>query len=200
MSLSDWEVSSRAELASYFTARLSSPASRGLFYIPQRILSVYKIHFGPAHPSAHGVCKLAISCSGEVVSRASITLGLLHRGSEVMIALRQRGQSLGYLDRLDYVAMLSYESSFSECLDCVLSLVAEYTRGMSSRLSSLLSTALNHELGLGCHAGDLGALLSLLWLFEDRELLYGLLASITGCRVHGGGLHMALGGYMKLNK
>lgn len=65
---------------------------------------------------------------------------------------------MGYLDRLDFVAM-------------------------PSRLSSLLSTALNHELGLGCHAGVLGALLSLLWLFEDRELLYGLLALISGCRV-----------------
>lgn len=113
-----------------------------------------------------------------------ITLGLLHRGSEVLITLRQRGQSLGYLDRLDYVAMLSYESSWSECLESILSLVSAYSRAAAWRLGRLIAWALNHGLGLGCHAGDLGRLNCLLWLFEDRELLYGVVALIFGCRVH----------------
>lgn len=117
-------------------------------------------------------------------SRAALTLGLLHRGTELLLTLRQRGQSLGYLDRLDYVAMLSYESSWSECLECLLSLVLSSTRVFGMRCGLLIALALNHLLGLGCHAGDLGCLICLLWLFEDRELLYGIVAAISGCRVH----------------
>jgi len=37
---------------------------------------------------------------------------------------------------------------------------------------------------VACHAGDLGCLLALLWLFEDRESLYDILSTGTGARMH----------------
>lgn len=60
-----------------------------------------------------------------------------------------------------------------------------------------LTRILNHLLNIACHAGDLGCLLCVLWLFEDRELLYMLSSSATGARLHSycfipGGLRTSL--------
>ena len=40
---------------------------------------------GPQHPAAHGVLRLVLEMSGEVVQRADSHIGLLHRGTEKLI-------------------------------------------------------------------------------------------------------------------
>ena len=46
------------------------------------------LHFGPAHPAAHGVLRCILVMRGEYVVSALLTLGLLHRGTEKLIELR----------------------------------------------------------------------------------------------------------------
>lgn len=45
----------------------------------------FDLNFGPQHPAAHGVLRLLLSLSGEVVFKASPHIGLLHRGTEKLI-------------------------------------------------------------------------------------------------------------------
>ena len=49
--------------------------------------------FGPAHPAAHGVLRCMLVMQGEWVIGATITLGLLHRGTEKLIELRHAMQT-----------------------------------------------------------------------------------------------------------
>ena len=45
----------------------------------------FTINFGPQHPAAHGVLRLILELSGEVVEKADPHIGLLHRGTEKLI-------------------------------------------------------------------------------------------------------------------
>lgn len=47
----------------------------------------YVLNFGPQHPAAHGVLRLILELSGEVVIRSDPHIGLLHRGICVVVSL-----------------------------------------------------------------------------------------------------------------
>ena len=47
------------------------------------------LHFGPAHPAAHGVLRCILVMRGEYIMGTVLTLGLLHRGTEKLMELRQ---------------------------------------------------------------------------------------------------------------
>src|SRR3954471_16440316 len=70
------------------------------------------MNFGPQHPAAHGVLRLVLELSGEVVVRADPHIGLLHRGTEKLIEYKNYLQALPYFDRLDYVSMMSQEHTY----------------------------------------------------------------------------------------
>jgi len=48
----------------------------------------FTMNFGPQHPAAHGVLRLVLELSGEVVERADPHIGLLHRGTEKLIEFK----------------------------------------------------------------------------------------------------------------
>merc|ERR1712028_262994 len=72
----------------------------------------YTINIGPQHPAAHGVLRLVLELTGEIVERADPHIGLLHRGTEKLIEYKNYLQALPYFDRLDYVSMMSQEHTF----------------------------------------------------------------------------------------
>ena len=76
-------------------------------------LKTYNLNFGPQHPSAHGVLRLVLELSGEVIERSDAHIGLLHRGTEKLIENKTYLQALPYFDRLDYVSMMAQEHAFS---------------------------------------------------------------------------------------
>lgn len=43
------------------------------------------LNFGPQHPAAHGVLRLVMELSGEMVMKCDPHIGLLHRGTEKLI-------------------------------------------------------------------------------------------------------------------
>ncbi len=67
----------------------------------------FTMNFGPQHPAAHGVLRLIIELSGEVIEKADPHIGLLHRGTEKLIENKTFQQALPYFDRLDYVSMMA---------------------------------------------------------------------------------------------
>lgn len=79
----------------------------------EKLLKTYQINFGPQHPSAHGVLRLLLEMYGEIIIKADPHIGLLHRGTEKLMELRNYAQNLPYLDRLDYVSMMAQEHCYS---------------------------------------------------------------------------------------
>lgn len=49
------------------------------------MVSNLTLNFGPQHPAAHGVLRLVMELSGEMVRKCDPHVGLLHRGTEKLI-------------------------------------------------------------------------------------------------------------------
>ncbi|XP_071631136.1 NADH-ubiquinone oxidoreductase 49 kDa subunit [Temnothorax longispinosus] len=143
-----------------------------------------KINFGPQHPAAHGVLRLILELDGEVVLNADPHIGLLHRGTEKLIEYKTYMQALPYFDRLDYVSMMCNEQCFSLAIEKLLNidvpLRAKYIRVLFGEITRIL----NHIMGIGTHALDIGALTPFFWLFEEREKLMEFYERVSGARMH----------------
>ena len=72
----------------------------------------FTLNFGPQHPAAHGVLRLVLEMDGETIMKADPHVGLLHRGTEKLAESKPFNQSIGYMDRLDYVSMMCNEHAY----------------------------------------------------------------------------------------
>src|SRR5437764_4927990 len=103
----------------------------------------YMMNFGPQHPAAHGVMRLVLEMNGEIVERADLHIGLLHRGTEKLIEYKTYLQALPYFDRLDYVSMMSQEHAYSlaveKLLKCSVPIRAQYIRVMFGEITRILN-------------------------------------------------------------
>ena len=144
----------------------------------------YTLNFGPQHPSAHGVLRLVLELDGEVIQRADPHIGLLHRATEKLAESKTYIQSLPYMDRLDYVSMMSNEHAYCLAIERLLGVDvperAQYIRVMFGEITRLL----NHLMWLGAHALDCGAMNVLLYAFREREDLFDLYEAVSGARMH----------------
>ena len=144
----------------------------------------FTINFGPQHPAAHGVLRLVLELNGEVVERADPHIGLLHRGTEKLIAYKKYLQALPYFDRLDYVSMMAQEHTYSLAVEKLLNtnvpLRAQYIRVIFCEITRIL----NHLLAVSCHALDVGAMTPFFWGFEEREKLMEFYERVSGARMH----------------
>jgi NADH-quinone oxidoreductase subunit D len=144
----------------------------------------YTLNFGPQHPAAHGVLRLVLELDGEVIVRADPHIGLLHRGTEKLAETRTWIQNLPYLDRLDYVSMMSNEHAYCLAVERLLEidvpLRAQYIRVMMDEVTRIL----NHLLNVGTHALDVGAMAMVLYTFREREDLMDVYEAVSGARLH----------------
>jgi NADH-quinone oxidoreductase subunit D len=128
----------------------------------QRSIQSMSLNFGPQHPSAHGVLRLILELQGEFIKKADPHIGLLHRGTEKLIESKTFLQAMPYLDRLDYVSMMSQEHAYCLALESLLGLDiplrAQYIRVIFSEITRIL----NHLLSITTHAFDVGAMTPIL--------------------------------------
>lgn len=144
----------------------------------------FTVNFGPQHPAAHGVLRLVLELAGEVVERADAHIGLLHRGTEKLMESKTYLQGLPYMDRLDYVSMMSQEHSYVLSIEKLLG-VKVPERGKYIRVIMLeITRLLNHLLAVSCHALDVGAMTVYFWGFEEREKLMEFYERVSGARMH----------------
>ena len=144
----------------------------------------YTMNFGPQHPAAHGVLRLVLELDGEVIVRADPHIGLLHRGTEKLAENRTYLQSIPYMDRLDYVSMMSNEHAYVMAIEKMMGIEvpirAQYIRVMFDEITRVL----NHLLWLGAHALDVGAMTVFLYAFREREDLFDCYEAVSGARMH----------------
>lgn len=144
----------------------------------------YTVNFGPQHPAAHGVLRLVLEMDGEVVERADPHIGLLHRATEKLAETKPYNQSIGYMDRLDYVSMMCNEHAYVMAIEKLLGIKvprrAQYIRVMFDEITRIL----NHLLWLGAHALDVGAMTVFLYAFREREDLFDCYEAVSGARMH----------------
>ncbi|MEC9314640.1 MAG: NADH-quinone oxidoreductase subunit D [Pseudomonadota bacterium] len=144
----------------------------------------YTLNFGPQHPAAHGVLRLILEMDGEVIEHADPHIGLLHRGTEKLAESKPFNQSIGYMDRLDYVSMMCNEHAYVMAIEKLLGLEipvrAQYIRVMFDEITRIL----NHLMWLGAHGLDIGAMTVFLYCFREREDLMDVYEAVSGARMH----------------
>ncbi|HQW57760.1 MAG TPA: NADH-quinone oxidoreductase subunit D, partial [Gammaproteobacteria bacterium] len=117
----------------------------------------YTINFGPQHPAAHGVLRLVLEMDGEVIERADPHIGLLHRATEKLAESKPYNQTIGYMDRLDYVSMMCNEHGYVLAIEKLLGVKAPIRAQYIRVMFDEITRALNHLLWLAGHALDIGA-------------------------------------------
>ncbi len=179
-------MASLAEPPSHFADRNdgAQPAMAGHERLPGVDLANYTINFGPQHPAAHGVLRMVMEMDGEIIERIDNHIGLLHRGTEKLIEYKTYIQALPYFGRTDYSSPLCMEHGWVLAVEKLLGLEvplrAQYLRVMWAEITRIS----NHLLNLGSWALDVGALTPILWLFEEREKLFGFFERVSGARMH----------------
>jgi NADH-quinone oxidoreductase subunit D len=144
----------------------------------------FTMNFGPQHPAAHGVLRLVLEMDGEVIERADPHIGLLHRATEKLAESKPYNQSIGYMDRLDYVSMMCNEHAYVLAVEKLLGVSppprAQYIRVMFDEITRVL----NHLMWLGAHGLDIGAMTVFLYCFREREDLMDCYEAVSGTRMH----------------
>jgi NADH-quinone oxidoreductase subunit D len=144
----------------------------------------FTLNFGPQHPAAHGVLRLVLEMDGEVITKADPHVGLLHRATEKLAETKPFNQSIGYMDRLDYVSMMCNEHGFVLAIEKLLGIEppprAQYIRVMFDEITRIL----NHLMWLGAHGLDIGAMTMFLYCFREREDLMDCYEAVSGTRMH----------------
>ena len=144
----------------------------------------YTMNFGPQHPAAHGVLRLVLEMEGEVVQRADPHVGLLHRATEKLAESKPFNQSIGYMDRLDYVSMMCNEHAYVRAIETLMGIEvpirAQYIRTLYDEITRLL----NHLMWIGSNGLDLGAMAVMLYAFREREELMDVYEAVSGSRMH----------------
>jgi NADH-quinone oxidoreductase subunit D len=142
------------------------------------------MNFGPQHPAAHGVLRLVLEMDGEIIERADPHIGLLHRGTEKLAESKPYNQSIGYMDRLDYVSMMCNEHAYVMAIEKLMGVTppirAQYIRVMFDEITRIL----NHLMWLGTHGLDIGAMTMFLYCFREREDLMDCYEAVSGTRMH----------------
>ncbi|MBS0350289.1 MAG: NADH-quinone oxidoreductase subunit D [Proteobacteria bacterium] len=144
----------------------------------------YTLNFGPQHPAAHGVLRVIMEVDGEVIQHTDPHIGLLHRATEKLAESKIYNQSIGYMDRLDYVSMMCNEHAYVMAIEKLLGITppirAQYIRVMFDEITRIL----NHLLWVGAHALDIGAMSVFLYCFREREDLLDCYEAVSGARMH----------------
>jgi NADH-quinone oxidoreductase subunit D len=141
------------------------------------------LNMGPQHPSTHGVLQVVLKLDGEKVNGLECIIGYLHRGIEKIAENRTWAQFGPFVDRLDYTAAVS--NSLGYCLTVEKLLAAEvpkraqYLRVILTELCRLAS----HQVWLGTHVLDIGAVTPLFYAFRDREMILNVFEKYCGARL-----------------
>src|SRR5438105_5521548 len=141
------------------------------------------INMGPQHPATHGVLRVILRLDGEKVLGTECVIGYLHRGVEKIGENRTYAMFNPYVDRMDYVAAVSNGLGYCQAVEKLLNVDAparaNYIRVILAELNRLAS----HQLWLGTHALDIGAMTPLFYTFRDREEILKIFEMYCGARL-----------------
>jgi len=141
------------------------------------------INMGPQHPATHGVLRVILRLDGEKVMGLECVIGYLHRGVEKIAEHRTYTMFNPYVDRMDYVAAVSNGLGYCEAVEKLLNVEAppraNYIRVILTELNRIAS----HQLWLGTHALDIGAMTPLFYTFRDREEILKIFEKYCGARL-----------------
>jgi NADH-quinone oxidoreductase subunit D len=141
------------------------------------------VNMGPAHPAMHGIVRIFAELDGEMIVKADVEIGYLHRAFEKDCEMGPYNNAIPYTDRLNYVSPLinnfGYASAVEKLLGIEITERCRYIRVIMSEISRLC----DHLTCVGASAMELGAFTVFLYMIKAREFLWELVEAVTGARL-----------------
>ncbi|HYG73654.1 MAG TPA: NADH-quinone oxidoreductase subunit D [Planctomycetota bacterium] len=138
------------------------------------------MNMGPQHPSTHGVLRIELVMSGEVIQDVRCHIGYMHRCAEKESENSTYIQAVPYTDRLDYVAPMTNAYAYSLAVERLMGLSVpaevEFLRMAINELERIAS----HLLAIATFGIDLGAFTPFLYAFEARERILKFFELLSG--------------------
>ena len=99
---------------------------------------------GPQHPAMHGIIRINTELDGEVIVKADVEIGYLHRAFEKECEVGPYNAAMPYTDRLNYVSPLINNFGFASCVEKLLGIQpterCQAIRRANRELAALLSS------------------------------------------------------------
>src|SRR6185503_45915 len=134
---------------------------------------------GPAHPAMHGIIRILTELDGEIIRKAEVEIGYLHRAFEKDCEVGGYNNAIPYTDRLNYVSPLinnfGYASAVEKLLGITVTERCQYIRVIMSEISRVC----DHLTCVGASAMELGAFTVFLYMIKAREFLWELVEDVT---------------------
>jgi NADH-quinone oxidoreductase subunit D len=141
------------------------------------------VNMGPQHPSTHGVLRIVLELSGEVVVNADTTIGFLHTGIEKTAEQKKWQQVIPLVERMDYLGAQSNSLAFVLAVEKLLGIqTPERVQDIRVLIAELQRLA-SHLVWLGTHALEIGAVSVMMYCFREREQLLNLNEMLAGFRM-----------------
>ena len=147
------------------------------------------LHFGPQHPSTHGVFRMDLLLDGEIVVKATPYVGYLHRAVEKLCEKLTYTQMTPIVDKNDYVAPMTNEQALVMAFEKLLA--SRCPGGPGGCAPSSPSSSASRRTSSGSApspsisaARSAAALRCSCTRFRERELILDLFEDVTGARFH----------------
>ena len=141
------------------------------------------VNIGPSHPATHGTIQIIAEIDGELVKRADIHCGYLHRGFEKESEHHTYHNVIPYTDRLNYCSALNNNFAYAAAVETLLgveltprciwlrTLLAEYNR------------VADHVTCIAASVMECGGMTAFLYLMTVRDYIFEHLNHLTGARL-----------------
>lgn len=141
------------------------------------------LNMGPSHPAMHGIIRIILEVEGELIKKAEMEIGYLHRAFEKQSENATYTQVVPYTDRLNYVSPLinnfGYAMGVEKLMGIKVTDRCQYVRVIMSEISRIG----DHLTCIGASAMEIGAFTVFLYTMKAREWIYELVEDVTGARV-----------------
>lgn len=141
------------------------------------------LNMGPSHPSMHGTIRCVLHVDGEIVKKADVQVGFLHRGFEKECESGTWNQVFPYTDRLNYASPLLNNIGYALAVEKFLGVQAPPRAQVARVILGELSRIQDHLVCLAAMSMELGAFTPFLYLVKTRDWIYNIQEKVTGARV-----------------
>ena len=141
------------------------------------------VNLGPAHPAMHGIIRIFAELDGEMIVKADVEIGYLHRAFEKDCEIGPYNNAIPFTDRLNYVSPLinnfGYAAAVEKLLGIEVTERCQYIRVIMSEISRIC----DHLTCVGAGSMELGAFTVFLYMIKAREYLWEVIEAVTGARL-----------------
>jgi NADH-quinone oxidoreductase subunit D len=145
------------------------------------------INLGPAHPSAHGMLRLALTLDGDRVAAAEPEIGFMHRGAEKLFEARDYRQIVVLANRHDWLGAFTSELGVVLAAERLARIEVPPRAIWARTLLAELNRVLSHLAFLSSYPPEIAAAQaerSERAAFDARESIQTIMEEISGGRMH----------------